>query len=133
MKAHAKSIHPPFPVVIEYSDEDKGYVARVPALKYCTAYGATYEEAAHEIESAIMGWLETAKAHGTPIPQRLNNVDLRKAAKMLNLTALAKHSGISTQTLFTKLRRRTALRPEEVRVITRTLNKVGLHLVGKSS
>ena len=55
MKSSAKSAHPPYPVVIEYSDEDQGYVARVPALKYCTAFGETYEEAAHEIEAAIEG------------------------------------------------------------------------------
>jgi len=131
MKTRAKSPAFPYPVVIEYSAEDQGYVARVPALKYCTAFGETYAEAAREIQSAIAGWVETAKTHGTPVPPPLSSGDLRAAAKMLNLTAVARHSGISTQTLFAKLRRGTALKPEEVRVITRTLNQVGLHLVGK--
>ena len=131
MKTPVKSVHLPYPVVIEYSDEDQGYVARVPALKYCTAFGKTYAEAAGEIESAIEGWLETAQAHGTPIPQPIDNADLRKAAKILNLSALARHSGISTQTLFAKLQRGTELKPAEVRVFTRSLNRVGLHLIGK--
>lgn len=52
-----------FEVLIDYSDEDGCYVARVPALKYCTAIGDTYEEAAREIQDAIKGWLETAAAH----------------------------------------------------------------------
>jgi len=51
---------------------------------------------------------------------------------MLNLTAVAKKAGIPAQTLFAKLRRGTALKDEEVRVITRALNQAGLHLMAKA-
>ena len=53
-----------YQVVIDYSKEDGGYMATVPALKYCTAFGKTYEEAAREITVAIKGWLEVAKKNG---------------------------------------------------------------------
>ena len=59
---------PSYPVLIAYSAEDEGFVARVPALKYCTAFGETYEEAAREIEVAMRLWLESAKANRVPIP-----------------------------------------------------------------
>lgn len=34
-----------------YSDEDKGYIADIPDLKYCSAYGRTAEEAIREVTS----------------------------------------------------------------------------------
>ncbi len=54
---------------IFYSDEDGGYVADVPDLKACSAFGATAEEALRELEIAKSAWLETARAEGKPIPE----------------------------------------------------------------
>ena len=51
-----------------WSDEDECYIADIPDLKYCTAHGATPEEAVHEVSIAKEGWLETARAEGKPIP-----------------------------------------------------------------
>jgi predicted RNase H-like HicB family nuclease len=121
-----------YPVVIEYSAEDEGYVARVPALKYCSAWGETYEQAAHEIQIAMGLWLASAKAHGTPIPPPIKNAQLSTAAELLNLTALARESGIPAQTLFAKLRRGTTLKSGEALAIARALNEAGLHLVAKA-
>lgn len=54
---------------IFYSDEDGGYIADVPDLKACSAFGATAEEALREVESAKEAWLEAARAEGKPIPE----------------------------------------------------------------
>lgn len=128
MSKRAKIPAVAYPVVIEYSAEDRGYVARVPALKYCTAFGATYEEAAREIQSAMEGWLETAQAHGTSIPPPVTHDELLAASELLNLTELSRRAGLPPQTLFAKLRRGTALKPAEAKAITRTLRKAGLQL-----
>lgn len=53
---------------IFYSEEDEGYIADIPNLKYCSAFGETIEEAVQEILQAKAAWLETAKAEGKPIP-----------------------------------------------------------------
>ncbi len=53
---------------IFYSEEDEGYIADIPDLKYCSAFGETIEEAVQEILQAKAAWLETAKAEGKPIP-----------------------------------------------------------------
>ncbi|PSB29710.1 type II toxin-antitoxin system HicB family antitoxin [Stenomitos frigidus] len=53
---------------IFYSDEDDGYIADIPDLKYCSAFGDTAEAAVHEVLKAKGAWLETAKAEGKPIP-----------------------------------------------------------------
>ncbi|MBW4691719.1 MAG: type II toxin-antitoxin system HicB family antitoxin [Lyngbya sp. HA4199-MV5] len=53
---------------IFYSEEDEGYIADIPDLKYCSAFGETVEEAVHEVLQAKASWLETAKAEGKPIP-----------------------------------------------------------------
>ena len=53
---------------IFYSDEDEGYIADIPDLKYCSAIGQTPAEALRELESAKAAWLEAARAEGKPIP-----------------------------------------------------------------
>ena len=51
-----------------YSDEDEGYIADIPDLKYCSAFGATPEEALREVQIAKALWLDTAREEGKPIP-----------------------------------------------------------------
>ena len=53
---------------IFYSEEDEGYIADIPDLKFCSAFGDTPEEALKEVLIAKTGWLETALAEGKPIP-----------------------------------------------------------------
>lgn len=52
-----------------YSEEDGEYIADVPDLKYCSASGATPQEALQEVLLAKTLWLEAAQQNGRPIPQ----------------------------------------------------------------
>jgi predicted RNase H-like HicB family nuclease len=54
---------------IFYSDEDAGYIADIPDLDSCSAFGQTAEEALAELEKAKRAWLETAKQLNKPIPE----------------------------------------------------------------
>jgi predicted RNase H-like HicB family nuclease len=54
---------------IFYSEEDNGYIADIPDLKYCSAFGSTEEEALSEVLQAKVVWLEAAKIEGKPIPE----------------------------------------------------------------
>ena len=54
---------------IFYSDDDGGYIADIPDLKACSAFGATAEEALREVELAKSAWLEAAGVEGKPIPE----------------------------------------------------------------
>jgi len=51
-----------------YSDEDGGWVADIPDLESCSAFGSTADEALHEVEVARKAWLEVARAEGKPVP-----------------------------------------------------------------
>lgn len=53
---------------IFYSEEDEGYIADIPDLKYCSAFGDTPVEALQEVLVAKSVWLEAARAEGKPIP-----------------------------------------------------------------
>jgi len=53
---------------IFYSEEDGGYIADIPDLESCSAFGNTPEEALAEVEKAKAAWLETARQAGKPIP-----------------------------------------------------------------
>jgi predicted RNase H-like HicB family nuclease len=53
---------------IFYSDEDRGYIADIPDLESCSAFGGTAEEALSEVKLAKEAWLEAASENGKPIP-----------------------------------------------------------------
>lgn len=53
---------------IFYSDEDGGYIADIPDLDSCSAFGSTPEEALNEVEKAKEAWLKVAHDLGKPIP-----------------------------------------------------------------
>ena len=54
-----------------YSEEDGGYIADIPDLKTCSAFGETAEEAVHEVQIAKKAWLETCRAKKKPVPKPL--------------------------------------------------------------
>lgn len=54
---------------IFYSDEDGGYIADIPDLTHCSAFGATPDEALREVVQAKAAWLEAARANAKPIPR----------------------------------------------------------------
>jgi predicted RNase H-like HicB family nuclease len=53
---------------IFYSKADGGYIADIPDLEFCSAFGETPFEALKEVEIAKNAWLETAKDEGKSIP-----------------------------------------------------------------
>ena len=53
---------------IFYSEEDEGYIADIPDLKACSAFGDTPAQALAEVLAAKDSWLEAAKSFGKPVP-----------------------------------------------------------------
>ena len=56
---------------IFYSEEDQGYIADIPDLRHCSAFGLTQEQALAEVLQAKAAWLEAARAEGKKIPEPL--------------------------------------------------------------
>lgn len=54
---------------IFYSKKDKGYIADIPDLESCSAFGQTQEAALHQVMVAKKAWLSAASTVGKPIPQ----------------------------------------------------------------
>jgi predicted RNase H-like HicB family nuclease len=54
---------------IFYSEDDAGYIADIPDLEACSAFGDTPEEALKEVQMAKEAWIEAARAEGKPIPR----------------------------------------------------------------
>ena len=52
-----------------YSEEDGGYIADIPDLPHCSAFGQTPEEALQEVLKAKEAWLEAARKNNKPIPK----------------------------------------------------------------
>jgi len=57
-----------YAIEIFYSSEDEGYIAVVPELPSCSAFGETEEEALKEAKIAMELWLETAEREGREVP-----------------------------------------------------------------
>lgn len=58
-----------YPINIFYSEEDDGYIADIPDLEACSAFGNTPEEALKQVEIAKAAWLEAARTEGKTIPR----------------------------------------------------------------
>ncbi|KAF5044810.1 MAG: type II toxin-antitoxin system HicB family antitoxin [Methanoculleus sp.] len=58
-----------YAIEIVYSDEDEGFIAVVPELPGCSAFGGTEEEALQEVKVAVSLWLEAARDEGRTIPK----------------------------------------------------------------
>ncbi len=54
---------------VSYSKEDECYVADIPDLRFCSAFGDSPEEALREVLIARDAWLEAARDAGKPIPE----------------------------------------------------------------
>jgi len=52
-----------YAIVVAYSDDDKGYIATVPELPGCSAFGDTEEEAIKEVKVAASLWLAGKAYH----------------------------------------------------------------------
>lgn len=65
---------------IFYSDDDDGYIADIPDLEACSAFGETPDEALREVQQAKKIWLEAARIEGKPIPSPEYRPDKYQAA-----------------------------------------------------
>ena len=54
---------------IFHSEEDGGYIAEIPDLESCSAFGATPMLALKEAERAKRAWLAAARKERKPIPK----------------------------------------------------------------
>ena len=51
-----------------YSEEDEGYIADIPDLSHCSAFGESPEKALHEVLKAKEAWLQAARGSHKPVP-----------------------------------------------------------------
>ena len=54
---------------IFYSEADGGYIADIPDLEVCSAFGKTPAAALKQVQLAKRLWLQAAKSERKPIPK----------------------------------------------------------------
>jgi len=54
---------------IFYNAEDGGYIADIPDLEACSAFGETPVKALNEVQRAKKAWLASARKEGKPVPK----------------------------------------------------------------
>lgn len=61
-----------YAIEIFYSEEDEGFIAVVPELAGCSAFGYAEERALMEVKVDLRLWQETAREMGRaiPVPQK---------------------------------------------------------------
>lgn len=62
-------MEPRYHINLFWSQPDECWVADVPDLKSCAAFGDSLEEAVAEARIAIEGWIETARANNMAVPE----------------------------------------------------------------
>lgn len=117
----------PYQITVSYSADDEGYVARMPALRYCLAFGETREKAVKEVKAAAAAMLKVMEQEGKPLPAVDTTLARLTALQpLLNLSAIAKAANISVQTLSSKISRGTAFSADESARIGRVLVAHGI-------
>ena len=58
-----------YPIEVFWSEDDAGFIATVPDLPGCSAWGESEAEAIREVHDAIAAWLEAAQAASRAIPE----------------------------------------------------------------
>lgn len=58
-----------YAIIVFWSEDDDAWVADVPDLKSCSAFGDTREEAVAEAGIAIEAWIAAARDAGLDIPE----------------------------------------------------------------
>jgi predicted RNase H-like HicB family nuclease len=58
-----------YAIIVFWSEEDRAWVADIPDLKSCAAFGQTPEEAVAEVRIAMDAWLSAARDVGLDIPE----------------------------------------------------------------
>jgi predicted RNase H-like HicB family nuclease len=53
---------------VSYSPGDEGFIADIPDLEACSAFGESPEAAVAEVVVARDAWIEAARATGRPVP-----------------------------------------------------------------
>jgi predicted RNase H-like HicB family nuclease len=94
-----------YPIEVFWSAEDEGFIATMPDLPGCSAWGATEADAIIEAHDATVAWLKAAKAAGRTIPEPTPPLDdagfsgkfLMRVPRRLHadLTRAAKREGVS--------------------------------------
>ena len=117
----------PYQITVSYSADDEGYVARMPALRHCLAFGETPEKAVKEVQAAAAAMLKVMEQEGKPRPAVDTTLARVTALQpLLNLSAIAKAANISVQTLSSKISRGTAFSADESVRIGRVLVAHGI-------
>jgi predicted RNase H-like HicB family nuclease len=60
---------PKYHIDLFWSDEDDCWVANLPDLEHCSAFGDTPAQALSELLIAQELWLQVAREHNDPIPE----------------------------------------------------------------
>jgi predicted RNase H-like HicB family nuclease len=55
--------------IVFWSEDDRAWVADVPDLKSCAAFGSTPEQASAEVRIAMNAWLAAAREAGLESPK----------------------------------------------------------------
>jgi predicted RNase H-like HicB family nuclease len=97
-------------IVVEWSDEDQAFIARVPVLPGCQAHGETADKAAHEAERAAELMLDVLREDGKDPPPEDAVADYSGQLRLRlprslheRVSRLATAEGVSINTLLLSL------------------------------
>ena len=78
-----------YPIILFWSEEDEGFIADIPDLRYCSAFGDTPEKALAEVLVARDLYLRSAQKHGDPLPTPTAGPAIVAAARQLDTSAVS--------------------------------------------
>ncbi|AFZ23135.1 hypothetical protein Cylst_0808 [Cylindrospermum stagnale PCC 7417] len=75
-----------YQIILNWSEEDQAFIAKVPELPGCAADGETYQEALQNVEVIMQEWIETAQELGRKIPEPIQRLRPRLLARFISFS-----------------------------------------------
>lgn len=69
-----------YTIVLDPTEDGKGFIVLVPALPGCITQGRTRQEAIDRAKEAIAAYIESLQADGEPVPEETQPVEVLKVA-----------------------------------------------------
>ena len=103
-----------YTATVHYSEEDEGYLAKIPAFENCIGFGETPAQAIEEAYDGLGGIIAVMGKEGIPLPSEDHTATLLRNLKpFIKITQLAQRIGMQPSTLSSKVARGGPFKSDE--------------------
>lgn len=127
LRKKRQTIERHYSINVHYSRQDECFIARSPSWPYIAADGETEVEAVRSMADALAGAMEVSRKRKKRMPDDDPLLAaLRRLRPIINLNQVARMSGVSRNTLNSKIKRGTGFTESESNRLRESFESLGI-------